>query len=206
VRLPHRTPDFPETASLASPFLSSITNGSRLNYSLWLTLAAVVIYWLIMGRTRLGYALRATGLNREAAHYGGINVKASITAAMAIAGGFAGLAGATVSLGVFPFGRILPAFEGYGFEGIAVALVGNSTAWGTALAGLLFGMLRSAQPMMQLHHQIPREITSIIVGLVVIFISLRAGLRLLIDWRMKEKAKRSHERESLGENGVEEDA
>ena len=190
--LPHRTPDFPETATLASPFLASLTGGSRLNHGLWLTLAAIVIYWLIMGKTRLGYSLRATGLNRDAAHYGGINVKASITVAMAIAGGFAGLAGAVVSLGVFPFGRVLPAFEGFGFEGIAVALVGNSTAWGTALAGLLFGMLRSAQPIMQMR-QIPREITSIIVGMVVIFISLRAGLRLVIDWRMKEKARRSQE-------------
>ena len=178
--LPHRTPDYPGTAVLASPFLSSITNSSRLNHGLWLTLIAILVFWVIMGRTRLGYALRATGFNRDAAHYGGINVKANITAAMAIAGAFAGLAGAVVALGVFPFGRVLTAFEGYGFDGIAVALVGNSTAWGTALAGLLFGMLRSAQPVMQMRG-IPMEITSMIVGMVVIFISLRAGLRLVID-------------------------
>ena len=192
--LPHRTPDFPETATLASPFLSSLTNGSRLNLGLWLTLAAIVVYWLVMEKTRLGYSLRATGLSRDAAHYAGINVKANITAAMAVAGGFAGLAGAVVSLGVFSFGRVLAGFEGFGFEGIAVALVGNSTAWGAALAGLLFGMLRSAQPIMQMR-MIPREITSIIVGMVVIFISLRAGLRLLIDWRLKEQARRARERE-----------
>jgi len=203
--LPHRTPDFPETATLASPFLASLTNGSRLNQGLWLTLAAIVLYWIIMRKTKLGYSLRATGLNRDAAHYGGISVKASITTAMAIAGGFAGLAGAVVSLGVFSFGRVLTGFEGYGFEGIAVALVGNSTAWGTALAGLLFGMLRSAQPIMQMR-MIPREITSIIVGMVVIFISLRAGLRLLIDWRMKEQARRARERDAAGENGAKEGA
>ena len=202
--LPHRTPDFPETATIASPFLASLTNGSRLNHGLWLTLAAIVIYWLIMRKTKLGYSLRATGLNRDAAHYGGINVKASITTAMAIAGGFAGLAGGIVSLGVFSFGRVLTAFEGFGFEGIAVALVGNSTAWGVALAGLLFGMLRSAQPIMQMR-MIPREITSMIVGMVVIFISLRAGLRLLIDWRMKEQARLARERDAVGENGVKEE-
>jgi len=184
-----RTPNFPETATLASPMLASITNGSRLNYSLWLTLAAVIVYWLIMGKTRLGYSLRATGLNKDAAFYGGINVNAGITIAMAIAGAFAGLAGASVSLGVFSHGRILAAPEGYGFDGIAVALVGNSTAWGTALSGLLFGMLRSAQPLMQ-SRQIPREITAIIMGLVVVFISLRAGVKLIIEWRMKEKARR----------------
>jgi len=79
--------------------------------------------------------------------------------------------------------------DGFGFDGIAVALVGNSTAWGTAVAGLLFGMLKSAQPLMQ-SRQIPREITSIIMGLVVVFISLRAGLRLIIEWQMKEQVRR----------------
>ncbi|MCL2557227.1 MAG: ABC transporter permease [Treponema sp.] len=193
--LPHRTPDFPQTATLASPILSALTNGSRLNHALWLTIAAVVAYWLIMEKTKLGYSLRATGFNRDAALYGGINVKANITAAMGIAGGFAGLAGATVALGLFGHGWVLQSFIGYGFEGIAVALVGNSTALGVALAGLLFGMLRSAQPIMQIR-QIPMEITSIIVGLVVIFISLRAGMRLLIDKRMKERVRREKEEDA----------
>ncbi|MCL2066847.1 MAG: ABC transporter permease [Treponema sp.] len=195
-----RTPDFPKTASIASPMLASLTNGSRLNYSLYFTLAAIFIYWIIMGKTRLGFSLRATGLNKDAAFYGGISVNTSITVAMAIAGAFAGLAGASVSLGVFSFGRILPVLEGYGFDGIAVALVGNSTAVGTALAGLLFGMLKSAQPLMQ-SRQIPKEITAIIMGLIVVFISLRAGVRLLIDWQMKEKARRSTERVSAEQDG-----
>jgi simple sugar transport system permease protein len=117
-----------------------------------------------------------------------MNVNANITAAMAAAGAFAGLAGASVCLGSFSYGRILAAMEGFGFDGIAVALVGNSTAWGTAAAGLLFGMLRSAQPLMQ-SRRIPKEITSIILGLVVIFISLRAGLRLIIEWQMKEQVR-----------------
>ena len=185
----YRTPDFPATATLASPMLASLTNGSRLNCSLWLTLAAVILYWLIMGKTRLGYSLRATGFNRDAALYGGINVNVNITAAMGIAGGFAGLAGASVSLGVFSYGRILASMEGYGFDGIAVALVGSNTAWGTALAGLLFGMLKSAQSLMQ-NRMIPKEITAIIMGLVVVFISLRAGVKLLLDWQLKEKARR----------------
>ena len=187
-----RTPNFPETASLSSTVLESITNGSRLNYSLWLTLLAVFVFWIIMGKTRLGYSLRATGFNKDAAFYGGISVKMSITTAMAIAGAFAGLAGASVSLGVFGFGRILAVPEGYGFDGIAVALVGNSTAWGTAIAGLLFGMLKSAQPLMQ-SRMIPKEITAIIMGLVVVFISLRAGVRLLVEWRMKEQARKAQE-------------
>ncbi|MDR0400777.1 MAG: ABC transporter permease [Treponema sp.] len=184
-----KTPDFPATARLSSPFMERITNNSRLNYGIWFTIAALIFYWVVMEKTRLGYSLRATGFNKEAARYGGIRVNAGVTSAMAIAGGFAGLAGAIVSLGSFSAGRVLSVQDGYGFDGIAVALVGNSGAWGTALAGLLFGMLKSAQPLMQ-SRQIPDEITSIILGIIVVFISLRAGVKLLIEWQMKEKARK----------------
>jgi simple sugar transport system permease protein len=185
----YRTPDFPQTARFTSPFLSSLTNGSRLNYGIYFTLAAVLFYWFAMGKTRFGYSLRATGFNQDAARYGGINVSAAITASMAISGAFAGLAGAAVSLGAFPMGRVLTVQDGYGFDGIAVALVGNSTAWGTAVSGLLFGMLKSAQPLMQ-SRQIPKEITAIILGLVVVFISLRAGVRLIVDWQRRERMRK----------------
>jgi simple sugar transport system permease protein len=187
-----RTPDFPQTARLTSPFLASLTNGSRLNYGLYLTLGAVILYWFIMGKTRFGYTLRATGFNKDAARCGGINVNAAITASMSISGAFAGLAGAVVSLGVFSSGRVLAVQDGYGFDGIAVALVGNSTAWGTALSGLLFGMLKSAQSLMQAR-QIPKEITSIILGLVVVFISLRGGARIIADRRRRENLRKERE-------------
>jgi len=185
----YRTPNFPTTALLDSPFLQGLTNGSRLNDGLWLTLLSVLFFWVVIGRTRLGFSLRATGLNKEAARYAGINVNSGITTAMAISGAFAALAGAIVALGAFTYGRVLGGQDGYGFNGIAVALVGNSTAWGTALSGLLFGMLTSAQPLMQ-SRQIPKEITSIIMGLVVVFISLRGGVRMLLEWRMKELARK----------------
>ncbi|MDR1971015.1 MAG: ABC transporter permease [Treponema sp.] len=185
----YKTPDLPVTARLSSPFMERITNYSRLNYGIWFTIAALIFFWVVMEKTRLGYGLRATGFNKEAARYGGISVNASVTCAMAISGAFAGLAGAIVSLGSFTAGRVLAAQDGYGFDGIAVALVGNSGALGTALAGLLFGMLKSAQPLMQ-SRNIPDEIASIILGIIVVFISLRAGVKLLIEWQMKEKAKK----------------
>ena len=184
-----RTPPLPATASLSSGMLESITNNSRLNHGLWLTIIALIIYWLVMEKTVFGFSLRAAGFNRDAALYAGMRVNANITCAMAIAGSFAGLAGAVISLGLFTNGRVMTGFDGYGFDGIAVALVGNSTAPGIAVAGLLFGMLRSAQPLMQAR-LIPREIASLIMGLVVVFISLRAGIQLFIEWRMKEKIRK----------------
>jgi len=187
-----RTPDFSDTASLSSSVLSELTNNSRLNNGLWFTLAAVLIYWLIMEKSTFGYSLRAAGLNKDAALYAGIRVKTNITIAMTISGAFAGLAGAVVALGVFSHGRVLASFEGYGFDGIAVALGGNCTAIGITVMGLLFGMLKSAQPLMQ-SRQIPREIVSIIMGLVVVFISLRPGIQMFTQWRLKIKAQKRNE-------------
>jgi simple sugar transport system permease protein len=183
-----KTPNFPAAATLSNPLLTSITNRSSLNNGLWFTIAAVVIYWLIMEKSAFGFSLRATGFNKDAALYAGMRVKTNITAAMAISGAFAGLAGAVVSLGVFTHGRILTAFEGYGFDGIAVALAGNCSALGTTIMGLLFGMLKSAQPLMQLR-QIPREITSIIMGMVVVFIALRPGIQIFVQWRKKTRTR-----------------
>jgi simple sugar transport system permease protein len=184
-----RTLNYPATARLSNGIIEAITNNSQLNNGIFLTVAAIFFYWIVMEKTRLGYSLRATGFNMEAARYGGIGVNSGITASMAIAGAFAGLAGAIVSLGA-TYGRVLQAQDGYGFDGIAVALVGNSSAWGIALAGLLFGLLKSAQPLMQ-SRSIPREITVIIMGLIVVFISLRAGVRIIIEWQMKEKARKA---------------
>ena len=153
-----------------------------------MALACCLIYWFIIERTKLGFELRATGFNKEAARCSGIRVTRSITLSMAIAGAFAGLAGVVVALGSFSYGRVLAGQDGYGFTGIAVALVGNNTAGGTLLSGLLFGMLQSAQPLMQ-SRMIPKEITQIISGLVVVFISLRAGFKMIIEWRAKRIAR-----------------
>ncbi|MDR2630528.1 MAG: ABC transporter permease [Spirochaetaceae bacterium] len=191
----YKTQDFPATARLSSAFMEGATNGSHLNYGILLTIGAILFFWIVMGKTRLGYSLRATGYNKEAARCAGINVNSNITAAMGIAGAFAGLAGAVVSLGSLSYGRILAGQDGYGFDGIAVALVGNNTAFGTTVAGLLFGMLKSAQPLMQTR-EIPKEIASIIIGLVVVFISLRAGLRMMVEWYLKRRTRKEEAPES----------
>ncbi|HET7839754.1 MAG TPA: ABC transporter permease [Rectinemataceae bacterium] len=185
----YQTPAFPQTARIPSGIFDSLTNGSRLNAGIWVTLLCVLAYWFIIERTRLGFSLRATGLNKDAARYGGIRVTRSIVVSMGIAGSFAGLAGAIVALGSFSYGRVLGGYDNYGFNGIAVALVGNSTGGGTLVSGLLFGMLASAQPLMQ-SRQIPKEVTWIISGLVVVFISLRTGFQMLIDWRAKRMTAR----------------
>lgn len=186
----YKTINYPETASLKVDFLSKITNGSQLNLGLFMAIGAVILYWFLMEKTNLGFGLRATGFNKESARYAGIPVVTSIVLSMAIAGGFAGLGGGVVALGSFRYGRVISTMDNYGFTGIAVALVGNNTALGTLLAGLLFGLLASAQPLMQ-SRGIPKEITFIVQGLIVIFIALRSGLRIYLQWREKKNLEKS---------------
>ena len=187
----YKTVNFPETASLRAGFLTSLTNGSTLNLGLFLAIASVILYWFLMEKTNLGFGLRATGFNKDAARYGGIPVVTSVVISMAVAGAFAGLGGGVVALGSFRYGRVLSGMDNYGFTGIAVALVGNNTAVGTMLAGLLFGLLAAAQPLMQ-SKQIPKEITFIIQGLIVVFIAIRTGIRLFLLWRQKKLQEKAH--------------
>jgi hypothetical protein len=112
-----------------------------LHVGFFIALARRVVYWLLLNRTTLGYEVRATGFNPEAARYGGVNVKRSYVLAMAISGTFAGLAGALDILGwQFRSGAGHPGLA-IGFIGIAVALLGRNSAIGVPFAALLFGAL-----------------------------------------------------------------
>ncbi len=167
-----------------------LIHNSNLNIGFFFMIAACLIYSFIMEKTKLGFGFRATGFNKDAARCSGINDTKAIALSMAISGAFAGLAGACVLLGgAYTTGRIIQGQDNYGFMGIAVALVGNSKALGIFLAGLLFGVLKQAQSIMQ-GMNIPKEITFIIQGLIVIFIALRSGLELLQEYRAKQMVRK----------------
>lgn len=175
-----------ESASLASEFLSDLTNNSRFHWGFILVIIALVIFWLIIEKTIFGFELRSAGFNKHASKYAGMKVDRNIIYSMMIAGAFAGLAGVLISIGTFDYGRVLSVNEGYGFDGIAVALVGNTSAIGSLLAGLLFGGLKAAQPLMQARG-IPRDITNIIIAAIVIFVAMRSGIKQIFDrFRTKE--------------------
>jgi len=174
-----RTADFPAGVTLKSVFLAGITNGSRLNWGMIPVALSLLVFWFIIEKTTFGYGLRAVGFNKDAARYAGMKVERNIVLSMVIAGAFAGLGGAVIALGTFNYGRILPAFEFYGMDGIAVALVGGNAAIGVLVSGLLFGMLKAAQPLMQ-SQGIPREIAGIIQSSIVLFVAMRLGIESLL--------------------------
>jgi general nucleoside transport system permease protein len=148
-----------------------------LHIGIFVALAMLVVFWLVLNRSTIGYEVRAVGLNPEAARYGGMNVARNYALVMAVSGAFAGLAGAMDILG-WQF-RIatndIPAVQ-YGFYGIAVALLGRSTALGTGAAALLFGALLSGTSQRNLdpsifEPELATNLTYIIQGLVILVVS-----------------------------------
>ena len=144
----------------------------------------------MLNRTTLGYEVRAVGFNPEAAAYGGINVKKNLVRAMAISGGFAGLAGAIDMTGyLYHFGVSDIPVSNVGFLGIAVALLGRNTAVGTGLAALLFGGLlfgtTHGLSSNVIQPELAGNLTSMIQGLIVLFVG--ADVLILYVWNTRKK-------------------
>jgi len=161
-----------------------------LHIGFFVALAALVVFYLILNRTTLGYEVRAVGFNPDAAAYGGINVKMNLFRAMAISGAFAGLAGAIDMTGyLYHFGQIDVQTNSVGFLGIAVALLGRNTAIGTGLGALLFGALLFGTThglnSSVIQPELAGSLTYIIQGLVVLFIG--ADVLILYFWNSRKK-------------------
>jgi len=150
----------------------------RLNWGFILALlVAWLIYWLLF-KTTIGFEIRTVGANPDAAKYAGVNIVRNFVLAMVISGGLAGLSGASQVLGVDHWvGQGFSA--GYGFDAIAIALLGKSHPLGVVLAALLFGVLRGGATRMQSMAGIPVDIISIIQGLVIIFVAAPGIIRWL---------------------------
>ena len=142
---------------------------------------ALFIYWFLF-KTTLGFEIRTVGANPNAAKYAGMSITRNLVIAMCLSGALAGLAGANEVLGVNH--NLAFAFSsGYGFDSIALALLGKSHPLGVVLAALLFGTLRSGATRMQNVARIPIDIISVIQALIIAFIAAPAIIRTL--YRLK---------------------
>ncbi len=175
----------PDSANPVSPFIEKsaelprfFPEPIRFHLGFFIALAvAVLIYWILF-KTTLGFEIRTVGANPSAAKYAGMNITRNLVVAMCISGALAGLAGANEVLGVNH--NLAFAFSsGYGFDSIALALLGKSHPLGVVLAALLFGTLRSGATRMQNIAHIPIEIISVIQALIIAFIAAPAIIRSL---------------------------
>lgn len=167
------------SASASLDWLSRELGNARVHWGTLLALVCVFLFYVILWKTRQGYELRATGLNPEAARYAGMNVGTNIVKAMMISGAFAGFGGAFEVLGVFKYEQILSVQPGYGFDGIAVSLLGGNTPIGVLLAAILFGFLTYGSAGMSFVADVPNDIIRIVIGAVIFFVASHGIVRLL---------------------------
>ncbi|MFW5976437.1 MAG: ABC transporter permease [Bacillota bacterium] len=155
----------PEGARMARIF-----ENTRLSWAILLGIAIIIIIRYLFNNTALGYDLKMIGENYQAAEYAGIPVSKMTVLSMFISGSVAGLAGSTMVLGVLH--RFISNFSpGYGFTGIAVAVLGRNKPWGVLAAAILFGALEAGGMSMQLFAKIPSDLMTVVQGLVILFVA-----------------------------------
>jgi simple sugar transport system permease protein len=168
-----RTPEIAVSARIPVIF-----DGLRLHWGFVLALVVAFIIWWLLWKTTLGFEIRTVGLNPDAAKYAGINVKRIMTLTLALSGMLAGLAG-TIEVTALNYRHELGFSVGYGFDAIAIALLGKTHPAGVVLAAILFAAMRNGATRMQFLTQIPVDIISIIQALILLFVAADAIIRYI---------------------------
>ncbi len=175
----------PILASAKLPHLFGIDNPIHLG--LPLALGLVLIFGWLIRRSPIGLRIRMVGANQNAARYAGIDIKRTMILTMMLSGGLAGLAGSTEILG--SFGAMPSVFTtGYGFDGIAIALLGQGTPLGVFLSSLLFAAFNSGSGYMQLSSNVQATIIDVIKALILIFVGAPAIIGGLLPKSFSEPA------------------
>ena len=159
----------PQTAAVEDGIkLTRFLGNTRAHTGIFLALAVVLLVYYFLFHTYKGYQLRAVGLNRDAALVNGFPVKRYMILSFIISGMIAGMGGAMELLGSSY--RLQAGFgTGYGFDGVAIALIGQLHPFGTLLVAYLFAVLRCGANTMRVATGITTAIVDIIQGVIIIF-------------------------------------
>ena len=177
-----RTPLIADSARMPEIF-----EGFRIHWGFVLALLVAVFIWWLLNKTTLGFEIRTVGTNPDAAKYAGMNVKKIIIITMALSGMLAGLAGSLEVTGL-NFRHELGFSIGYGFDAIAIALLGKSHPLGVVLASILFAAMRNGATNMQFLTQLPVDLISMLQALILLFVAADAIIRYI--YRIKTKGER----------------
>ncbi|PKO21771.1 MAG: ABC transporter permease [Chloroflexi bacterium HGW-Chloroflexi-1] len=176
-----RTPGIAESARIPPIF-----SGFRVHWGFILALLVALAVWWLLWKTTLGFEIRTVGANPDAAKYAGIDTKRTIVLTMALSGLLAGLAG-TIEVTALNYRHELGFSIGYGFDAIAIALLGKTHPLGVVLAALLFAAMRNGGTRMQFLTQIPVDIISVIQALILLFVAADAIIRYIYRIRAREE-------------------
>jgi len=170
----------PQTVPIAaSAELPGILPPTQLSASFIIALISAGMVAYLLQRTTIGYEIRAIGLNTKAAESGGISIKKGIILALVASGALAGLGGAGEILGVHH--RFIDGFSpGYGWDGLAVALVGGLNPYGAIFAAVFIGALRSGGQAMSRSTGVPLDIVFILQALVILFVAAPRLIKYLL--------------------------
>jgi ABC-type uncharacterized transport system permease subunit len=177
-----RTPLIAESARMPALF-----EGLRIHWGFIFALLVAYFIWWLLNKTTLGFEIRTVGANPGAAKYAGINVKRTIILTMAISGMLAGLAGSIEVTGL-NYRHELGFAIGYGFDAIAIALLGKSHPLGVVLAAILFAAMRNGATRMQFLTQMPVDLISMLQALILAFVAADAIVRYI--YRIKAQGER----------------
>ncbi|MBC7877125.1 MAG: ABC transporter permease [Anaerolineales bacterium] len=177
-----RTPLIAESARISPLF-----EGLRVHWGFVLALLVAFLIWWLLNKTTLGFEIRTVGLNPDAAQYAGINVKRTIIVTMLLSGMLAGLAGSIEVTGL-NYRHELGFSIGYGYDAIAIALLGKSHPLGIVLSSFLFAAMRNGATRMQFLTQLPVDLISMLQALILLFVAADAIVRYI--YRIKSKGER----------------
>jgi simple sugar transport system permease protein len=177
-----RTPLIAESARIPPIF-----EGLRVHWGFVFALLVAYLIWWLLNKTTVGFEIRTVGANPDAAKYAGINVKRTIILTMALSGMLAGLAG-TIEVTGLNYRHELGFSIGYGFDAIAIALLGKSHPLGVVLAAFLFAAMRNGATRMQFLTQMPIDLISMLQALILLFVAADAIVRYL--YRIRAQGER----------------
>ena len=168
---------YPQTAKISTlAMLPRFLPPTRLHIGFLIALVVAIVMYVLLFKMSAGYAIRAVGINQDAARYAGMDVRKNILLVMAISGGTAGLAGGVEIAGI-AFRLYQQISPGFGFDAIAVSLLANNNPLGIIFSGILFGALRSGSEMMQITAKIPSVLVFAIQGLVILAVVAFSALQ-----------------------------
>jgi simple sugar transport system permease protein len=174
------TATFPRTSDIGTgAVLPIILENTRLHGGIILAVLSAIVVWFVLFKTTLGFEIRTVGANASAARYAGIRPALITILTMSIAGGLAGVGGSVEILGItknYPAEYIV----NYGFDGIAVALLGRAHPLGVVGGALLFGVMRAGAGSMQRATEIPVDIISIVQGVILLFVAAQIIIQRLL--------------------------
>jgi simple sugar transport system permease protein len=180
----------PDSFNPVSPFILDSAKlprffGAPIRFHLGFFLALIVAWlvWWFLYKTRWGFDFRSVGANPNASRYAGMSIVVTTVAVMSLSGALAGLAGTNEVLGL-NYNLALAFSSGYGFDAIAIALLGRSHPAGVVFASILFGVLRNGATKMQLSAGIPIDIISVLQAMILLFIATPAIIRTI--YRLRE--------------------